>query len=333
MSVTTSESIAPSLAARVAPLSIAGMLLLAVLWGLSIPITKLGLDTMPPMTFTALRFAVAVPFLFLFTIGRHRIPLVALPKVAALGLIGIGLGNVSQSFGIDGTSASVSTIVSATIPVFIVILAAIRLGQPVNRVQRFGLAAAFVGVALVALGQGNGADDLTQTTLTGVALVLLSAVMIAIYYVWSVELAERFGTVTVVIWSTLAGFLALLPFTVWEVETTSFQAEPVAIASAVYLGLLVSAAGLFLWLWLLRTIPTRVAASVQFLQPVFGIAASAAMFGDRMGPLFVAGGVLVLIGIGLSIATRREKRKADNGVGEKKIRGSEPTGTDPISGV
>lgn len=212
------------------------------------------------------------------------------------------------------------------------ILAAIRLGQPVNRVQRFGLAAAFVGVALVALGQGNGADDLTQTTLTGLALVLLSAVMIAIYYVWSVELAARFGTVTVVIWSTLAGFL-MLPFTVWEVETTSFQAEPVAIASAVYLGLLVSAAGLFLWLWLLRTIPTRVAASVQFLQPVFGIAASAAMFGDRMGPLFVAGGVLVLIGIGLSIATRREERKADNGVGEKKIRGSEPTGTDTISGV
>lgn len=305
MSVTTSETPAGPLAARLAPLSIAGMLLLAVLWGLSIPITKLGLDTMPPMTFTALRFAFAVPFLFLFAVGRHRIPISALPKVAALGLIGIAVGNVSQSFGVAGASASVSTIVSATIPVFIVILAAIRLGQRVNRVQQFGLAAAFAGVALVALGQGNGAEELTQTTVTGVALVLLSAVTIAVYYVWSVELADRFGTVTVVIWSTLAGFLALLPFTAWEVATTSFQVEPVAIASAVYLGLLVSAAGLFLWLWLLRTVPARVAASVQFLQPVFGIAASAAMFGDRIGPIFVAGGVLVLIGIVLSIITRR----------------------------
>lgn len=311
MTIATPDTPAPPLAplvTRLAPLSIAGMMLLAVLWGLSIPITKLGLESMPPITFTALRFAFAVPFLFLLAIGRHRIPLSAIPHVAALGVIGIGIGNLSQSFGVAGASASVSTIVSATIPVFIVVLAALRLGQSVSRVQQFGLAAAFAGVALVALGQGNGPSDLAETTLTGVALVLLSAVTIAFYYVWSVELAARHGTVTVVIWSTLAGFLALLPFTAWEVANTSFRVTPVAIASAVYLGLLVSAVGLFLWLWLLRTVPARVAASVQFLQPVFGIAASAAMFGDRMGPLFVAGVVLVLIGVGLSIATRRAGR-------------------------
>lgn len=308
MTITTPETAAPGfvpLATRLAPLSIGGMLLLVVLWGLSIPITKLGLADMPPIAFTALRFAFAVPFLFLFAIGRHRIPLSALPPVAALGVVGIGIGNLSQSFGVAAASASVSTIVSATIPVFIVILAALRLGQSVSRVQQFGLAAAFAGVAVVALGQGDGASDLAQTTLMGVVLVLLSAVTIAFYYVWSVELAARHGTVTVVIWSTLAGFLALLPVAAWEVATTSFSVTPVAVASALYLGLLVSAVGLFLWLWLLRTVPARVAASVQFLQPVFGIGASAAMFGDRMGPLFTAGVVLVLVGVGLSLVTRR----------------------------
>lgn len=306
MTTPSSQTSAPPLvpfAVRLAPLGIASMLLLAALWGLSIPITKLGLESMPPIAFTALRFSFAVPFLFLFAIGRHRIPLATLPQVAALGVIGIGIGNLTQSFGVVGASASVSTIVSATIPVFIVALAALRLGQSVNRVQQAGLAAAFVGVALVALGQGNGTDDLAQTTMAGVALVLLSAVTIAFYYVWSVELAGRHGTVTVVIWSTLAGFLALLPFTAWEVANTSFEVTLAAIASAVYLGLLVSAVGLFLWLWLLRTVPARVGASVQFLQPIFGIAASAAMFGDRVGLLFVAGVVLVLIGVGLSIVT------------------------------
>ena len=297
----------PSLVERLSPISIGGMLLLAVLWGLSIPITKLGLEAMPPIAFTALRFSFAVPFLFLFAIGRHRIALSALPPVAALGVMGIGIGNLAQSFGVAGASASVSTIVSATIPVFIVILAALRLGQPVSRVQQAGLAAAFAGVALVALGQGNGAGDLGQSTLTGVALILVSAVAIAFYYVWSVELAARHGTVTVVIWSTLAGFLALLPFTVWEVMTTTFAVTPAAIASALYLGLLVSAVGLFLWLWLPRTVPARVAASVQFLQPVFGIGASAAMFGDPMGPLFLAGVALVLMGVGLSMINRRKR--------------------------
>lgn len=311
MTTTTPETPARPLVpplGRLSARSIAGMLLLAVLWGLSIPITKLGLESMPPMTFTALRFAVAVPCLFLFAFGRHRIPLAALPKVAALGLIGIGIGNVSQSFGVAEASASVSTILSATIPVFIVLLAALRLGQSVSRLQQFGLAAAFAGVALVAFGQDGGAGDAARTTLAGVGLILLSAVTIAFYYVWSVELANRFGTVTVVIWSSLAGFLTLLPFTAWELATVPFSVEPAAVGSAVYLGLLVSALGLFLWLWLLRTVPARVAASVQFLQPVFGIAASAAMFGDPMGPLFVAGVLLVLIGVGLSIVTRRAGR-------------------------
>lgn len=311
MTVTTSVVPAPPLVplvARLSPLSIGGMLLLAVLWGLSIPITKLGLDSMPPIAFTALRFAFAVPFLFLFAIGRHRIPLAALPQVALLGVIGIGIGNLSQSFGVAGASASVGTIVSATIPVFIVVLAALRLGQSVSRLQQFGLAAAFAGVALVALGRGDETGDLAQTTLTGVGLVLLSALTIAFYYVWSVELAARHGTVTVVIWSTLAGFLALLPFTAWEVADTFFRIAPTAVAAAAYLGLLVSAVGLFLWLWLLRTVPARVAASVQFLQPVFGIAASAALFGDRMGPLFASGVVLVLVGVGMSIVTRRTAR-------------------------
>ena len=62
-----------------------------------------------------------------------------------------------------------------------------------------------------------------------------------------------------------------------------------------------------IWLWLLRTVPARVAASVQFLQPVFGIGASAAMFGDPMGPLFLAGVALVLMGVGLSMINRRKR--------------------------
>ena len=281
------------------------MLLLALIWGLSIPITKLGLASMPPLTLTALRFAIAVPLFLVCGLGRLRLPLKAVPKVAALGVLGIGIGQVAQTFGIAGTSASVSTIISAAIPVFVVVFAAARLRQSVGRLQQLGLVAAFGGIALVALGQGDGASDLARTTLGGVALVLLSALSIAFYYVWCSELAEDYGTVTVAMWSTLFGFLVLLPFSAWEIARTSFEILPEAVAATAYLGILVTVAGLFLWLWLLRTVPARVAASVQFLQPVFGIAASAAMFGDPMGSLFIAGVVLILFGVALSMTKQR----------------------------
>jgi len=111
---------------------VAAMLLLAVMWGLSIRATKLGLETVPPVTLTVMRFAAAAPLLLVLVIGRERLPRRALTRVAALGVLGVSLGQVAQAFGVEGTTASVGTTISATIPVFVVVFAALRLKQPVT---------------------------------------------------------------------------------------------------------------------------------------------------------------------------------------------------------
>lgn len=303
------EAGAPATGGDLTLRSVTAMLLLAVIWGLSIPATKLGLVTMPPLTLTALRFLVAAPLLMIVAFDRLRVPRRALPRIAALGVLGISLGQAMQAFGVEGTSASAGTIISATIPVFVVVFAALRLKQPVSVLQGLGLLAAFAGIALVALENSGDATG-SRTTLAGVVLMLLSALAIAFYYVWSVQLTEEFGTRAVAAWSTLFGFLALLPFAVWEIARTPFQITAQAAWVAVYLGVAVTVAGLLLWLYLLRKVPARVAASVQYLQPVFGIAASAALFGDKLGLLFGAGVVLILAGLALAVANRPAPKEA-----------------------
>lgn len=89
-----------------------------------------------------------------------------------------------------------------------------------------------------------------------------------------------------------------------------FRITAEAAGAALYLGLVVTVAGLFLWLHLLRAVPARIAASVQYLQPIVGVAASAAMFGETMGMLFAAGVILVLAGIALSVMSRRMSARA-----------------------
>jgi hypothetical protein len=155
------------------------------------------------LTLTAVRFLVAVRLFMILAAGRLRVPRWAVRSIIALGIIGITLGNVAQSFGVQGMSASAGTIISATIPIFIVIFAAIR--------QGLGLFGAFAGIALVAIGSGSGADDLTRTTAAGLALMLVSAVAIAFYYVWSAELTEKHGTLPIAAWNALAGLVAILP--------------------------------------------------------------------------------------------------------------------------
>lgn len=285
--------------------SLGAMLLLVIMWGLSIPITKLGLETVPPLTLTAMRFLVAVPLLMVLSARRLRVPWRAVPGIVALGVTGIAVGNVAQSFGVQGTSASVGTIVSATIPIFIVIFAAIRLKQPVAVRHWAGLLAAFAGIALVAMGSGAGVDDLSRTTAAGVAWILVSAVAIAFYFIWSAELSARFGTLAVTTWNSLAGFIAILPLAGWEMAHTPFQITAQAVWVIVYLGVMVSVAGLLLWLYLLRVVPARVAASVQYLQPVVGIAAASLLFGDRLGPMFAAGVVMILGGLALAVSNGR----------------------------
>ena len=78
-----------------------------------------------------------------------------------------------------------------------------------------------------------------------------------------------------------------------------------ALAAVIYLGVVVTVIGLILWLYLLKVVPARIAASVQYLQPVFGISASAFLFGDKLGLLFAAGVILVLAGLALAASGRR----------------------------
>jgi O-acetylserine/cysteine efflux transporter len=286
--------------------SFGALLILAVMWGLSIPMTKLGLESLPPLTLTAMRFAVAVPLLLICAVGRPPLPRYARQRVAILGVLGIGIGQVAQTFGVSGTSASVGTIISATIPIFIVFFAALRLKQHVSGWQKLGLLAAFAGIALVAFARSHGATTMSETTAGSASCVLLSALAIAFYYVWSVELTTTYGTATVAAWSTLFGFIALLPWALWEMAHVPFHVTTQAVSAAVYLGVVVTVAGLFLWLNLLRIVPARIAASVQFLQPVFGIFAASLMFGDRLGPSFVVGVALVLAGLALTIASRND---------------------------
>jgi drug/metabolite transporter (DMT)-like permease len=250
---------------------------------------------------------VAVPLMMFLARRELRVPATAVLPIIGLGVMGITLGNIAQSFGVQGTSASVATILSATIPLFIVILAAIRFKQAVTPLQWFGLLAAFVGIALVAIGSGPGVDDMSRTTISGVVLILISALGIAIYYIWSAELTQKYGLMPVAAWNMLVGLMTVLPLAGWEMSGQSFNIKTELLAVIIYLGVVVTVIGLILWLYLLKTIPARIAASVQYLQPVFGISASSFLFGDKLGLLFATGVALVLAGLGLAASGKRAR--------------------------
>jgi O-acetylserine/cysteine efflux transporter len=287
--------------------AIAALLGLVVIWGLSIPLTKLALVSIPPLTLTALRYLVAAPFFALVLLGRPLPTGRVLWKMALLGLLGMGVGQEMQVLAVQRVSASVATLISASIPILTVILATWRLGQRIRPWHALGLATALGGIFLVAYVPDTGAPGLAASVLAGDAMALVSSVAVAGYYVFSAELAIAEGVVPVAAWGSLFGTLVLLPGATWEMATRHIAPSPTAWAVVLYLGLLVTVLGIWVWLRALQTLPARIAASSQYLQPLIGIAASAVLFGDTLGSRFAAGTALVFVGIGLSAFTRRQR--------------------------
>jgi O-acetylserine/cysteine efflux transporter len=291
---------------------IAALFGLAIVWGGSIPATKLALADLPPLTLTALRYLAAAPFFAALLLRRPLPPGGALLAMAGLGVLGIAVGQVAQAVGVRYTSASAATVISATIPILVVLLAALRLKQPIRPRHAAGLAVAFAGVALVAAGDPRELiAALGGEGVAGDALILVSALAIALYYVLSVGLIRRFSALVVAAWTSLAGAAALVPAMVWELGRMPARPTAVGVAMILYLALLVTVLGVWLWMRALERLPARIAAALQYLQPIVGVAASAALFGDRLDFWFAAGTALVFAGIALSTLPGRRSAPAE----------------------
>jgi drug/metabolite transporter (DMT)-like permease len=242
-------------------------------------------------------------------LARPSPPLPARLALIAFGVVGVGIGQTCQVLGVERTSASVATVITSIIPILVVLLAALRLGQPLRARHALGLAAAFVGVALVAIGDPRRLSEaLGGGSLVGDAMMMASALAIAGYYVLSVELVGRYSAVTVAAWTSLSGAVAMTPFMLWELRSQSAQLNIQGVGVVLYLALLVTVLGTWIWFWALAKLPARVAASLQYLQPLVGVAASALLFAEPLDFWFALGTILVLAGIALGTLPSRRAR-------------------------
>jgi len=288
--------------------AIGALILLAVIWGGSIPATKLALADMRPLTLTALRYLLAAPLCLPLLLGRPIPRAKPLLAMLALGVLSASVGQVCQVLGVDLTAASVATVISATIPILFVLLAARRLGQPLGGRHLAGLASALAGVALVATGDPRHlATALAGQGLAGDGLMAISAVAVAVYYVGSTEMSARHSPLTVAAWTTLGSALAMIPVLAGELLVAPFRASAGSLAVAAYLAALVTIAGTWIWLRALAHVPARVAGALQYLQPLVGVGLAAILFGDRLDIWFAAGTALVFAGIALTSAPARTR--------------------------
>jgi O-acetylserine/cysteine efflux transporter len=145
-----------------------------VLWGLTVPLSKVSLEWLAPGWLTVVRFAAAAPLLAV--VARRELRGALVPRVGAAGALGFGAVTLLQNAGIERTSVSHAALVVGTAPVLVALIA-VGLGRSATRpVAWSGYALALAGIALVAHTGGGGATALGDLLVLG--SVAMSAALI-----------------------------------------------------------------------------------------------------------------------------------------------------------
>lgn len=287
-------------------LALTALVLLNLMWGGSLPATKLALQSFGPYSLAAARLLIASA-LFLSAVrpaAVRQLPRADALRMAGLGVIGFAGVQILQALGASQTSGATATMLASTAPLWIALLAPVLLRERLRATTLVGLALALAGVAAIVGVGGGQPDDLAGAPL-GNAFVLLSSVANALYTVLGKGLAQRYSPLMLCAGSCLGGALATVPLAAWELvplATAPVWPTPLGWGLLAYLGILVTFVGFAVWFWGLRALPAARAGALIFLQPLSGLALASLILGDRLTPSFLLGCGLVLAGVYLAVA-------------------------------
>jgi len=295
--------------------AVTALIAAGLLWGTTVPLSKLALEWLSPGWLTAARFGLAAAVLLAAallttgrTTGRARLRAAFTPAVLVSGALGYGGSVMVQNAGILRTSVTHAALLIGAVPVLVAVIAAVWYRTVARPVAWFGFAVSLGGVGLITVGGGGGG-----ATLAGDGLVLASLLLSATVTVAQSRLLAGRDPVAVTAVQFLGAALGALPVALCTSGTPAAPGGPGPVLALAAL----AAAGTLLPFTLFAFGQSRVSAEVAGaflnLEPLVGAIAGAVAFGDPVGLAQVAGGAAILAGIGLSslplVAGRRASRR------------------------
>jgi O-acetylserine/cysteine efflux transporter len=277
-------------------------LLVTILWGLSFVVIKLGVGTTPPLLLGALRFTfAAVPAVFFVPRPRTRLSLI-LGYGFFLGVAQFGLLFCAISLGMPASLASV--VMQAQ--VFFTIVFAVAMGERPGPHQVLGAIIACLGLVLIAWPRLSGGE-------AGPFLMTVAAAA-----AWGIanivgKRAGRIDMLGFIVWSSLVAPLPLLVLSLLvegpQRIGAALHGAGLGLAAVVaYLAYPTTVFAFGIWSHLLSRHPAALVTPFALLVPVAGILGSSLILGERMVPMEIAGGLVILLGLCVNVFGNRVMR-------------------------
>ncbi len=281
------------------PADVSLAVMVAVIWGLAFVASRIALDEFSPELMTTLRFAIAaVPCLFV------RKPDVSWPLLIAIsGTLFLGQF-LAQAYGIArGVPVGLTSVIVQSQALFTIAFAAIAFRELPTPLQGLGIGVATIGLLMIC---GTVGYDFSVAAF---AVLMICPISFAIGNLL-LRRAQDVRMFDLFAWLCLVAAIPLLALTLvangpqptWHALS---HMSPTGFVCMLALGGLSTSIAYWLWGRLLRDYPAAQVVPFALLVPFVGAAASAIVFGERFGPLRLAGMVIVVCGIAVMLLSKR----------------------------
>ena len=283
--------------------------ILCLLWGTTWIFIKIGLADLPPITFAAARFILAILILVpLISFNRFPWPrsAAALKLIALTGFLQFSLNYSSVFWAEQYITSGLAAVLQSMIPVFGLVLAWVFLpSERITGLKILAVTLGFVGVAVIFVEQLR-IESLMA--FLGCIAIVVGAYCAAQASILVKLRASEMHPASLVCLQMLAGLPALVLYAlIAEGNPLSFNWTWAAIGCVLYLTIFGTIAAFWLYYWLLSRIESTKAMMISLVTPLIAVVIGSIFLGERLPPQTLMGGILIFASIALIIMRRRSR--------------------------
>jgi len=275
--------------------TLAAIVVTILAWASAFPAIRAGLAGFGPLELGAIRFAIAAIPAAVFLLATRP----ALPRWGEAwrfvtgGLFFVALYTALLNMGEQTVSAGAASFIINVNPIITAALAMALLGERFRLWAWVGTGISFLGIGLIALGEG---DALRIDA--GALLVLGAALCNSVTAVAQKPLLTRHKPLTVSAWNMVIGALILAPFLPAGIAQAGVASTD-ALFAAIYLGVVPSLIAYATWTIVLSRLPASRAANFMYCVPPVATLLGFLWLGETPSLTGILGGVLALGGVAL----------------------------------
>jgi len=253
-------------------------------WGYTFLVVQDAISRMPVMDFLAWRFLVAsVVMIALRPTCLRTVTRLELLRGIGLGIV-LGLGYITQTYGLRYTSAAISGFITGMFVVLTPVISWILLRRKTNRSTWMVVVLATVGLALLSLnGWSVGIGEL---------LTLGCALFFAIHIVGLGEWSSQYKTYNFALLQI--GTVAIISLIAATHEGITVPPDPGVWEAVVITGLLATAVAFFIQTWAQSLISATRAAVIMTMEPVFAGLFAVVVGGNQLTLRTIGGAACIL---------------------------------------